>query len=83
MSKRTSAKKRWGDLSPRARGLILFGAAWEGALKAFALADIIRRPAGAVRGSKLQWALAVGVLNSGGVLPLIYLRYGRREVTPD
>lgn len=55
------------------------GAGFEGLLKAAALADLIRRPAGAVRGPKLPWALAIILVNFGGAMPAIYFKYGRRN----
>lgn len=71
-------KKRWKDLSPRARRLILFGTAFEGLLKAVALVDLKRRPAEQVNGSKLRWAAAIVLINSGGIVPVVYLLRGRR-----
>ena len=73
------AKKRWQDLSPRTRQLIIFvGAAFEGVLKVAALIDLKRRPAEEVRGSKKTWAVAIILINSAGAVPLAYLLRGRR-----
>lgn len=72
-------KKRWRDLSPRARRLIVFGATFEGLLKAVALADLKRRPAGLVNGSKARWAVAILLVNSGGLVPVLYFLRGRRR----
>jgi hypothetical protein len=69
---------KWQDLSPRARHLILSGAAVEGVLKCMALADLVRRPSEKVRGSKVRWAAAIIILNSFGLVPLVYFRKGRR-----
>jgi hypothetical protein len=71
--------RRWDDLSDRSRKLILTAAAVEGALKAAALVDLWRRPADQVRGSKPAWATAIVVVNSAGVVPLLYFRRGRRR----
>jgi hypothetical protein len=71
------AKKRWSELSPRTRRLILVGAMVDGMLKAAALVDLARRPATHVRGSKARWAVAITLVNSVGVVPLAYFRYGR------
>jgi dienelactone hydrolase len=38
-------RKRWHELSPRTRRLIVVGGVLEGALKAVALVDLARRPA--------------------------------------
>jgi hypothetical protein len=71
-------KKRWKDLSPRARRLILLGATLEGFLKLLALVDLKRRPASEVNGSKARWATAIVLVNSGGLVPVAYLLRGRR-----
>lgn len=73
-----AARSRWSDLSPRTRRLILIGAAAEAALKAAALIDIARRPAGEIRGSKRAWRLAM-IANSAGVIPVSYFAVGRRR----
>ena len=72
------AKKRWKDLSPRARRLIVSGATFEAVLKAVALVDLKRRPAEEVNGSRARWAAAIVLLNSGGLVPVLYLLRGRR-----
>jgi hypothetical protein len=73
------SKKRWSDLSPRTRRLIVVAGAIEGALKVAALADLARRPQGQVRGSKARWAMAVTLSNSLGAVPIAYFAYGRRK----
>jgi hypothetical protein len=73
------AKKKWHDLSPRTRGLILAGGALDGTLRVIALVDLARRPAAGIRGSKAGWASAIVVLNSAGVVPVLYLVHGRRR----
>jgi hypothetical protein len=72
------AGKKWQDLSPRARKLIIGLAAAEGALKAAALVDLARRPAADVRGSKARWAVAIVLINSAGAVPITYFVRGRR-----
>lgn len=69
--------KRWSDLSPRNRKLIVVGAVIEAGLKAAVLVDLKRRPASQIRGSKQIWGAAM-LVNSAGVLPLAYFVYGRR-----
>lgn len=71
-------KTRWKDLSPRYRRLVVAIGAFETVLKAAALVDLKRRPAAQVRGSKTRWALAVGLINSAGAVPIAYFLYGRR-----
>lgn len=70
--------KRWSELSPRARQLILFGGAVEGVLKIAALVDLARRPATELHGSKRRWALAIVLINSIGIVPLVYFFVGRK-----
>ncbi|MEU4220579.1 hypothetical protein [Actinoplanes sp. NPDC026623] len=73
------AKKRWRDLSERHRRLILVAGAFDGLLKIAALADLKRRPAGEVRGSKAVWATTVVLVNSMGAVPIAYFLVGRRR----
>ena len=54
----------------------------EGLLKVAALVDLTRRPASEVRGSKRAWATAIVLVNSAGVLPVVYFRRGRRTPEP-
>ncbi|MGH3414493.1 MAG: hypothetical protein ACRDPH_15565 [Marmoricola sp.] len=72
-------KKKWGDLSPRARRILLAGAGAEGLLKIAALLDLWRRPAAEVRGSKRRWAVAIALVNSAGLVPIGYFVRGRRS----
>jgi hypothetical protein len=71
-------KKRWQDLKPTTRKLIVTGAAVEGILKMFALVDLVRRPASQIRGAKIRWAAAIVAVNSVGAVPIAYLTYGRK-----
>jgi len=73
------AKRRWSDLSAGTRRLIIVGGTFEGILKLAALVDLWRRPADQVRGPKSAWAVAVGLANSVGAVPLCYLLFGRRK----
>lgn len=75
-------KRKWRDLSPLARRLLLTGATFEGALKIAALADLLRRPAAQVRGPKVAWAPAIVLVNAAGTVPLAYFRWGRRVTSP-
>ena len=73
-------KKKWKDLSPVTRRLIIAGAAIDGALKAVALVDLARRAPSEVRGPKAAWAAAITFINSAGVVPTVYLVRGRQRV---
>ena len=76
------AAKKWSDVNPRARQLIVAAAVIDGVLKTAALADMKRRPASQIRGSKWMWASAVLLINSAGGLPVAYFAYGRRQGQP-
>lgn len=79
-----SAVRRWSDLSPRTRKIIVAGAMVESALKTVALIDLKRRPASQIRGPKWAWLPGLTVVNSAGIIPLAYLFRGRhRESSPE
>ncbi|TDW15235.1 hypothetical protein [Kribbella kalugense] len=73
------SEKRWADLSPSRRRLVIIAGVVESVLKAVALADLARRPADQVRGPKPLWALALTLLNSLGTAPVAYWLYGRKN----
>jgi hypothetical protein len=73
------AKKRWKDLSPRAKRFLIIGGAFEGVLKIPALVDLRKRPAGQIRGSKRRWAAAIVLINSMGAVPIAYFMRGRKR----
>ena len=68
-------KKRWSDLSTRARAALIGLGAVEVALLGAALVDLRRRPASEVRGPKPAW-VAASFVNIVG--PLAYFAFGRR-----
>jgi hypothetical protein len=68
------AKRRFRDLSPRNRALLVALAAVQVSLNIAAQVDITRRPDSGIRGSKLRWRL-VSFVNVLG--PLAYFRWGR------
>lgn len=70
--------RRWSDLSPRTRRLIIVAGIAEAGLKAAVLIDLRRRPAAEIRGSKRAWAAAM-LVNSAGLIPLSYFAVGRRR----
>ena len=73
-----SSRKKWENLDPRTRRLIVVAGAIEGVLKIAALIDLARRPSNEVRGSKARWAAAVSLINSLGAVPVAYFVWGRR-----
>jgi hypothetical protein len=70
--------KRWSDLSPGTRKLIIVVGVAEAALKAAAAIDIKRRPADQIRGPKWAWGAGL-IVNSAGLIPLSYFVFGRRR----
>jgi Phospholipase_D-nuclease N-terminal len=72
------AKKKWSDLSPAQQRAIIVGGVIETVVTAIALADIARRPAAEIRGSKIAWVLSFGVQPFG---PLAYFSFGRRSAS--
>ncbi len=70
--------KRWSDLDPRVRQALLVGGAFEAGLKIAAFIDLAQRPRRDIRGSKVGWAVALALVNSGGLVPIGYLLRGRR-----
>jgi hypothetical protein len=72
-------KRKWSDLHPRTRRLVVVTGVIEAVLKIAALIDLARRPSTEVRGSKGRWAAAVALTNSLGAVPLAYFAWGRRR----
>ncbi len=75
----SAARRRWSDLSPRTRTLLITAAVADGALRVAALIDIQRRPASQIRGRKGMWAATVALVSSAGVVPVSYFVFGRRR----
>jgi hypothetical protein len=73
------ATKRWNDVDPRLRQVIMVGGAFEGGLKVAALIDLAQRSSRDVRGSKARWVAAVALVNSAGLVPILYFLRGRRQ----
>ncbi len=68
---------RWSELSPAKRGAIITLGLLDAGLRAWALADLVKRPQDQVKGSKTAWAVALAVVNSVGVVPAAYLVWAR------
>jgi hypothetical protein len=69
-------RRRWSELSSGQQTLVLTLASIQLSLSATAWADLARRPATAVNGSKARWALVIAINFFG---PLAYFRWGRRR----
>lgn len=75
----TRFQERWRGLPPGQRTALTAVAAVDIGLRIWSLVDLARRPATEVRGPKAAWAVGLSVVSSAGVLPLVYLRAGRRR----
>ena len=73
-----ATNKKWSELSGRSRKLITVTGVIEVALLVATLADIKRRPADQIRGSKRLWT-ALAFVNIIG--PIAYFAFGRRRGT--
>jgi phospholipase D-like protein len=73
---RRRKKKRWSDLSERQQSAIVASGVVQVGLLVAAMADLWRRPADQLRGSKPMWA-AISLVNFVG--PLVYFAFGRRH----
>ncbi|WP_153506551.1 hypothetical protein [Cumulibacter manganitolerans] len=74
-----ATKKHWRDLPPAVRASLIVVGVADASLRAWALVDLKRRPAGKVRGSKRIWAIALSTVNSAGILPATYLGWARKR----
>ena len=66
---------RWSDLTTGRRRLALLLGTAQLSMATAAWADLARRPAESVNGSKLHWAAIIAINFFG---PPAYLRWGRR-----
>src|SRR5436309_3055734 len=71
--RRAMPRKRWADMSPAQKARNMLVAAVEVTMVAFALADLRRRPASEIRGSKRIWAMTTFIQPFG---PVIYFIFG-------
>jgi hypothetical protein len=71
-----SGKRRWKDLSPRARAAIVAAGVVQNSLLVATLVDLRRRPARKIRGDKRLWTAAAFVSWVG---PISYFAYGRKR----
>jgi len=73
-------KKKWSDLTSAQQTAILVAGCVQVSLAATAWADLARRPAREVAGSKAKWAAIIAINFVG---PLAYFARGRRVVVPE
>jgi hypothetical protein len=69
-------KKRWGDLSPIQKVLIIIGATIQFGLLAGGLWDLAHRTPDEVRGDRRFWA---GFMFVNWIGPIAYFAYGRKN----
>ncbi|MFC9516703.1 PLDc N-terminal domain-containing protein [Nocardiaceae bacterium NPDC056970] len=70
------AKRKWAELSPVQRAVIITAGSVQLSLAATAWADLATRPRDEVNGGKGKWAAIIAVNFIG---PLSYFRWGRRK----
>jgi hypothetical protein len=73
-----SRNKKWSDLTAREKAPFVLRGIVQFALLAAALADICRRPAQEINGSKWLWR-AVALVNFMGIGPIAYFVFGRKR----
>jgi hypothetical protein len=73
-----SPNKKWSDLTTREKAPFVLRGIVQSALLAAALADIYRRPAEEIKGSKWLWS-AVALVNFMGIGPIAYFLFGRKR----
>lgn len=74
-----TANKKWSDLTSGQRTAVVVAGCVQVALAASAWADLARRPAEEVEGSKAKWAAIIGINFVG---PIAYFVRGRR-IAPE
>lgn len=74
-----SRNKKWRDLTTTEKAPLVLRGIVQFALLVAALADIYRRPAEGIRGSKWLWS-AVAFVNFMGIGPIAYFLFGRKRV---
>ena len=70
------AKKKWADMSPTQKKIVVVAGIAEVALTTWCAKDLKARPAELVRGPKLLWAPALSIQPFG---PIAYLAWGRKR----
>lgn len=69
------SRRRWNDLAPAQKLLVILLASLQVSLAVAAWADLAQRPADQVNGRKRTWAAVIAINFIG---PLLYFRRGRR-----
>ncbi|NLG48289.1 DUF5652 family protein [Gordonia sp. (in: high G+C Gram-positive bacteria)] len=69
---------KFKDLPPTARTGLIVLAAVDAGLRFWAVSDLRSRDDSEINGSRRLWSLGLSLLNTAGVLPVVYLVRGRR-----
>ena len=75
------AKKKWKDLSNQQKGVVVATTAVDMGLHTWAGRDLASRTQEEINGPKWAWGLGLGVVNSVGILPAVYLIWGRKRTS--
>lgn len=70
--------EKWKQLSPLTRRIIVSVTVFDVALRVSALADLNRRSSAQIRGPKLLWGAGLALVNSLGILPIVYFLRGHK-----
>ena len=70
--------KKWSELTDKQKAPFVLRGIVQFVLLAAALADIHRRPAEEINGSKWLWS-AVALVNFMGIGPIAYFAFGRKR----
>lgn len=73
---------KFTELPPATRAGIITLVAVDAGLRFWAVRDLRSRKKSEVNGPRIAWSLALGLVNSAGLLPAAYLLRGRRT-TPS
>lgn len=74
-----STSKKLENLPKPAKVLLGVGGLADAGLRAYALMDIARRDQEDLNGPKELWVGGLALVNSLGILPLVYLKWGRKN----
>lgn len=74
-----SNSKRLENLPKPVKMILGIAGVADAVLRAYALVDVARREQSEINGPKEAWVPALALVNSLGLLPVAYLKWGRRR----
>ncbi|WP_454165077.1 hypothetical protein [Gordonia iterans] len=77
------AKPKWNELSGGQKGAIITATALDAGLRVWAGRDLATRASDEVNGPKWLWGASLSLISSMGVLPGLYLLFGRKRTAQD